>query len=481
MAMLIHTFIESMMKYAVIKGGPIYVDPRLFDTSFQDIIRRRRRASPQLAPVFRSTFSSFCKNYILTPTEKRDIMLPEELRNAVFETVVKDFESGFKELFVEEIERIFGCDISDLCKHDNKCLRVCFQFNGYQIGFKCEDNKTELTLVWSKPNIIYSYKIERAPTFEIKFEKDTVRLEFSRTFFEMMESRGLRGVDPSNMILSETFEAMERLLLRSAGYLSFYLPAARSGILSTHKVMASGLLRQLPYVGLRKMEFLQLSGTITDFLANIIQLQRRRGEFFKLAELLEHELVEGKIDIKEDEKITYPEIFYRTKHNRDLPLHRSSSMVSEIAPLVLYLKYILVKGSRLVIEEPESHLHPAAQRKLAKILARLSRENVGIIMTSHSDYLLHQIQNLVFLSTIAKEKLSSLGYAPEECLMGDSVSVYLFKSLETEETIIQPVDICEESLENSGFNDIVKELYEESVKIGRAREEECRQMQVKHQ
>ena len=52
-------------------------------------------------------------------------------------------------------------------------------------------------------------------------------------------------------------------------------------------------------------------------------------------------------------------------------------------------------GSLLLIENPEAHLHPAAQAKMGKLLALSAQYGVQIIVETHSDHLLNGIRLLV--------------------------------------------------------------------------------------
>ena len=49
----------------------------------------------------------------------------------------------------------------------------------------------------------------------------------------------------------------------------------------------------------------------------------------------------------------------------------------------------------LIIEEPEAHLHPAAQTQMAVALTGLVRAGVRVVLTTHSDWLLKEISNLI--------------------------------------------------------------------------------------
>ena len=66
--------------------------------------------------------------------------------------------------------------------------------------------------------------------------------------------------------------------------------------------------------------------------------------------------------------------------------------VSQVLP-VLVLLYYVPKGSIVLMEQPEIHLHPSVQSGLADVmLAVAGRRNIQIIVESHSEHLLRRFQ-----------------------------------------------------------------------------------------
>lgn len=122
------------------------------------------------------------------------------------------------------------------------------------------------------------------------------------------------------------------------------------------------------------------------------------------------------------------EFMYKTNDPElDMPVVRAASGIAELAPLSLYLKYIIRPGDLLILEEPESHLHPELQRLIARLLAFLVKMGVRVLITTHSDYLLHQINILLLLSRLSGEDRKTLGYMEDEYLNPEDVGAYLFK------------------------------------------------------
>ena len=213
-----------------------------------------------------------------------------------------------------------------------------------------------------------------------------------------------------------------------------YFPAARSGIIATHRTLNRTLLSSLTRYGQNSEVAVPQNRIVNDFLGNLLRINDREQEpdqrAVKIADLIERSLTNGSITVK-DTQYGPPEFVY-SQDDLSIPLTRSSSMVTELAPIVLFLKHFLRVGHLLIIEEPEAHLHPAAQQKVAAALALLVRTGFRVLITTHSHYMVEQISDFVAASNLSPEKrreLLRLGPVLEDqdiYLNEDEVGVYGF-------------------------------------------------------
>ena len=116
--------------------------------------------------------------------------------------------------------------------------------------------------------------------------------------------------------------------------------------------------------------------------------------------------------------------------SEELPLSVTSSVVTEIASLLLLLT-TKIPLRLVIIEEPEAHLHPALQKKIAQLLVRFVHSGVPIWITTHSDTILHHFNNMLNLNALAdgdKERLlEEFNYTKKDLLTPAEINLYQFE------------------------------------------------------
>nr|VFJ77859.1 MAG: AAA ATPase domain-containing protein [Candidatus Kentron sp. FW] len=180
---------------------------------------------------------------------------------------------------------------------------------------------------------------------------------------------------------------------------------------------------------------------------------------------IEREILGGRVEFDGETQ----QMFY-TPRGTDLRLDVDgvSSMVSELSPLVAFLRHIAA-GPRAIVqtssldmrkedgpsktfvfmEEPEAQLHPVNQVRLMSAFAALIfAADVKIFLTSHSNYLFTKLNNLILAGEIDV----------------DTVEAYVFKWSEAgSEAISLAVDKF--GIDDDNFVDLAEELYEEKLDL----------------
>ena len=209
---------------------------------------------------------------------------------------------------------------------------------------------------------------------------------------------------------------------------AYYLPADRTGVMHSHQVVVASLIGRAPHAGLQHdIPLPTLSGVFADFLKQLVTIPVRKQQDKKgdLAANLEQQILKGKIYVKESEA-GYPIFSYQPQGWReDLPLMNASSMVSELASVVLYLRHFVRPGDVLIIEEPESHLHPAMQAEFIRQLAAVVNSGIRVMLTTHSEWVLDELANLVYLWDLPKGRRKGITGA-DFALNPEQVGVWLF-------------------------------------------------------
>lgn len=389
--------------------------------------------------------------------------LPNLLKSQI-EVATGEYINRYVRFSKARIERYFGARITEL-------RRNCERKRPFQVTINQTNPLLDLNLRSRADRLVNSgsnYVIPKTATISTR-ETAYLRalLDAPDEFTDSRRDFALQ--DRLAILLGEfvevTFEQIDRTV--------HYLPAARSGILQGHKLLASMFMEWASRVGVETLEFTALPGVVSDFVKALLIIDpdrstgpiRRSKPLSEVAHHLETAVLHGRIDLQSSD-LPYPEIHYRSSAG-DLPLVRTSSMVSEMAPIVLWLKHVVNTGDLLILEEPESHLHPASQRRLAEALAMLVRRGVQVLITTHSDYLLSQLSNLTRLGALDEKKRKAFGYFDGVYLKDKEIGAYWFDhNPDVGGTRVKELPITvEDGIPEDAFTEVVENLYDESVRL----------------
>lgn len=350
----------------------------------------------------------------------------------------------------KELERATGTPIGGLRRVQKRVTKASIDIVSSRPGWK-----VNVTISGKSPKVSYE-----APSL------DEVWSLISNQDWSRVRRRGVPR-NGRNLLRELGFE-LNRACFREVPLHSKYLPAARSGLMQSHKVITGSLVRGSSLAGLQEIQIPTLTGVVTDFLGEVLELdpsvQSSQG-FEEGAKELERDVLQGDIHLVGD-ALGNTEVLYETPAGF-FPVGRTSSMVSELAPVVLYLRHVLRKGDLLIFEEPEAHLHPATQIVLAKNVAKLVNQGLIIALTTHSEFFLQQLNNAIVASSMDEQLAMEMGIEPDVRLKASRVSAYLFEPSTTGTIVTRPPVDPLEGIPESSFGLIAEQLYNQNVDLER--------------
>lgn len=196
-----------------------------------------------------------------------------------------------------------------------------------------------------------------------------------------------------------------------------------------------------------------------DFTRDLENIQKRRSEFskenpeiFKRIENMMQAYYKA-----EGNEIRF--ISKARKNNRfNIPLHLASSSARGLTDIYFFLKHVAKRGMMVIIDEPESHLHPYCQILMARLIAACINAGIKVFVTTHSDYFVKEINNLIMLSNNFQDKKGFLDrhrkhYSKDDFLKPELVSAYI-----CEKGTLSPCTIDERGIQMESFDDTIDEI-----------------------
>lgn len=169
-------------------------------------------------------------------------------------------------------------------------------------------------------------------------------------------------------------------------------------------------------------------------------------------------LVSGQLSIDKDGQ-------YLKMHDGSMiPLTAAASSIKELSPLLYALPESPWYEIAFCIEEPEAHLHPQMQIGVADLIATCLNDNNIFHFTTHSDYILQRINQLIKLDYVRKKDKAAFkqicekyGLTKYQCIEKDKVTVYNF-SMGEDGVNVEELKVTEKGIPMKTFFGVVQDI-----------------------
>lgn len=240
---------------------------------------------------------------------------------------------------------------------------------------------------------------------------------------------------------------------------SMMFTAERTGIALFSKELALGRLKDNSREKINRYPSAISDGLV--FAEDRSYIMKHVSPMSRIAELIEERIIKGEMLVSEDGEMQ----FKYGQNIVDLPISSSSSKA--LGDFLFYLKHHAEAQSMVVVDEPEIHLHPDNQIVLARIFANMVNQGMRVVITTHSDYIIREINNLIMLHSIGKgikQEALELGYSADEYLNYQDVCAYLFDR-EEDHIKVSPLKVSGSGFSVSSIDHVIGRINEISERL----------------
>lgn len=381
--------------------------------------------------------------------------------------VIKSLFDGKSDNISEELERCFGLSTDELVRNRSRgdaSFSITSNKGSWDQSFQFKYSLKEKKITSHCPEEISIVVPDSAYLDSLKANLDlatqTADTHEGQFFFQHAFVGLLNATMP--------------VLAGSLRHPAFYLPADRTGVMHAHSILVSSLIERAAMGGLRPgVDTPLLSGVLADFLEQLIvkrhrSMQTKSKSSAQIASDIEKMILGGYIQEERTEPVDYPRFKYLPKDwKKSISLINSSSMVSELAPVVLYLRDHVCPRDFLIVEEPESHLHPAKQVEFIRLLAKLVNLDIRVIVITHSEWVIEELGNIVQRSKQCPQ--NSYHGEDKVSIPANDIGVWLFQPKNRNGRIVgshvKEIRVDESGLYPTDYDHVAQQLHNEWADI----------------
>lgn len=164
-----------------------------------------------------------------------------------------------------------------------------------------------------------------------------------------------------------------------------------------------------------------------DYTRNVSDIRKQRSDLYHDGLFKDIRTLMGGYYTASSERIEFRSTT-RGEQRFAIPLHIASSSARGLSDLYFFLRHAARKDHLVIIDEPEGHLDTANQILLARLLVRMVRSGLKVLLTTHSDYIVKEINNLIMLSGDFRDKdrvVRNLRYNKDDFVEPERIRAYV--------------------------------------------------------